>query len=96
MDEADVLPAHPELELPQGLDERGALDVANGPSELYHTGIGSAVVTIAGLVCDPLNPVLDLVGDVGYDLHGLAEVIAPALAIYHRRVHLACGDVVIP
>ena len=36
---------------------------------------------------------LDLVGDVRDDLHGLAEVVAPALGGEHRRVDRAGGGV---
>jgi len=39
---------------------------------------------------------LDLVGDVGNDLDGAAEVVAPALLLDHRAVDLARGDVVVP
>jgi hypothetical protein len=41
-----------------------------------------------------LDVVLDLVGDVRDDLHGLAEVVAAAFLLEHRLIDLAGGEVV--
>ena len=96
MDEADVVSAYSELELPESFDEGSTLDVADSPPQLDDAGIGRTIATIAGDMSDPLNPLLNLIGDVGDDLHGLAEVVTPALALDYRGVHLAGGDVVVP
>ena len=62
---ADVL-AH----LADGLEEREALDVADGPADLDDHDVGIAVAS------DPSDPFLDLVGDVRDDLDRSPEVIA--------------------
>jgi hypothetical protein len=43
-----------------------------------------------------MDALLDLVGDVRDHLHGAAEVLAAALLVEDRLVHLAGGDVVDP
>ena len=96
MDEADVLTPDPELKLAQSLDEGSALDISHRTAEFYDTDIGSAVVAIARHMRDPLDPLLDLIGDVRDDLHGLPEVVTTTLPFDHSRVDLACGDVVVP
>ncbi len=73
-------------ELADGFEERQRLDVAHRAADLddHH-------VVVVG---HPPQPLLDLVGDVGDDLHGLAEIVAPALLVDHRLVDLARGVVV--
>ena len=73
---ADVL-----TQLADGLDERQALDVADGAADLDEHDVD--------VLRDGPDAVLDLVGDVRNDLHGAAEVIAPALLVDHRQVDLA-------
>src|SRR5204862_135858 len=72
VDVAHVLAADIEAVLPDGFEEREDLDVADGAADLGDHDVGLVV----GEAADPL---LDLVGDVGNDLHRLAEVLAPAL-----------------
>ena len=87
MDEAAVLLALLETHLTDGLEEGLALDVAGGAADLGndHIGLGGRgqIVDIA----------LDLVGDVGDDLNGLAEVSALTLLVQHVPVDLAGGEV---
>ena len=87
MDEAAVLLALLEAHLTDGLEEGLALDVAGGAADLGndHIGLGGRgqIVDIA----------LDLVGDVGDDLDGLAEVSALTLLVQHVPVDLAGGEV---
>ena len=45
---------------------------------------------------DFFNPLLDLVRDVGHDLHRLAQVVALPLPFNHLGVDLARRDVVVP
>ena len=45
------------------------------------------------MLADPIDKVLDLVGDVRDDLHGLAQILAAALLVEHVPVHLAGGEV---
>ena len=95
VDEEDVLLPDPELELAQRLDERGALDVADGPAELDDARVGLLTLAIAGDVRHALDPLLYLVGDVRNHLHGLPEIIAPPFSTDHVVVDLPGGDVVI-
>ena len=79
---ADVLP-----ELPDGLEERLALDVADGAADLDEDDVH--------VVGHRADAVLDLVRDVGDDLHGAPEIVAAALLLDHREVDLAGGPVVV-
>ena len=87
MDVAAVVTALLQTHLTDGLEEGLALDVAGGAADLGndHIGLGGRgqIVDIA----------LDLVGDVGDDLDGLAEVSALTLLVQHVPVHLAGGQV---
>ena len=62
-------------------------DVAGGAADLGDDDVG------VGLLADRVDERLDLVGDVGDDLHGLAEVFAGALLVQHVPVDLAGGEV---
>ena len=79
---ADVVAADVEAELPDRLEEREDLDVADGAADL-----GDHDVDLVG--GEPADAALDLVGDVRDHLHGLAEVVAAALGVEHRRVDRA-------
>jgi hypothetical protein len=74
-------------ELADGFEEWEALDVADRPPHLDHAHVG------VGGSGEPADPVLDLVGDVGDDLHGLAEELTPALLRDDGLVDGARGDV---
>ena len=87
MDEAHVVRALVAAELAHGLEERLALDVADGAAELGDDHIG------AGLLLDAEEALLDGVGDVRDDLHGAAEEIAATLARDERLVDDARGEV---
>ena len=86
VDEGDVagLGGHPEL--PRGLEEGKALDVAGGAADL-----GDGDVHVRPM--EGAHGALDLVGDVGDDLDGRAQVAALALAGDHRAVDFAAGVV---
>jgi len=75
VDERDVVPAHLVPELGGALQEREALDVADGAPHLDHDYVG---LLGGGELADP---VLDLVGDVGDDLDRLAEELASPLLL---------------
>ena len=87
MDEAAVVAALLQAHLPDGLQEGLALDIAGGAADLGndHIGLGggSHVVDVA----------LDLVGNVGDDLDGLAQIGTLTLLVQHVPVHLAGGQV---
>src|SRR5207253_4850999 len=78
----DLLP-----ELPDGLEERQRLDVTHGAADLGNDD----VVARRGAP----DGILDLVGDVGDDLDGGAEILAAALLVDDRLVDEAGGDVVL-
>ena len=84
VEEGHVLPAPLGGHLTDGLQEGLGLDVAHGAADLaqHH-------VHIAGV--HGVDPALDLVGDMGDDLDGGAQIVAPALPVEHGPVHLARG-----
>ena len=69
--------------LPQSLDERHALDVSHGPSQLNDAHVGHAALAVDGQLGHALNPILDRIGDVRDDLNRLAQVVAAALTLNH-------------
>ena len=81
-------------QLGHGLDERHALDIADGATQLNDAHIRLFAGVVDGYPCHSFNPVLDSVGDVGHDLHCLAQVIAFALPLYDMLVDLARRDVI--
>jgi hypothetical protein len=87
VDVQDVGPPDVLAHLADRLEERQAFDVADGPADLHDHDVRIAV---AG---HPPDPFLDLVRDVGDDLDGPAEVVAPALLGDHRLVDAARRDV---
>mmetsp|Transcript_80334 Transcript_80334/g.194760 ORF Transcript_80334/g.194760 Transcript_80334/m.194760 type:complete len:390 (-) Transcript_80334:508-1677(-) len=95
VEEADVLALDAELELPQRLDERHALDVTHRAAELDDAHVGRSVVSVGGDMSDALDPVLDGVGHVRHHLHRLAQVVPLALLLEALLVDLAGGDVVV-
>ena len=87
VDVKDVLAAEVVLELADGLQEGKGLDVADGAADLDHHHLG---LRLAGRADDTL---LDLVGHVGDDLHGGAQVVAAPLLGDDLAVDLAGGHV---
>ena len=84
--EEDVVAADVVAHLAGGLEERQRLDVADGAADL-----GDDDVDVVAAHRE--DAVLDLVGDVRDDLHGVTEVVAAALLGDHARVDLPGGDV---
>ncbi len=87
VDEAGVVAAHLLAHLADGFEERERFDVADGAADLDDDD-----VVVGG---DLAHGVLDLVGDVRDDLHGLAEVVAAALLGDDLLVDAAGGEVVV-
>ena len=87
MDEAAVLPSLLQTHLTDGLKEGLALNIAGGAADLgndhVRLGGGGQIVDVA----------LDLVGDVGDDLHRLPQISALTLLVQHVPVYLAGGQV---
>ena len=71
--------------LTDGLQEGLGLNVAHGAADLgdHHIHI---------LLGHGVNAALDLVGDVGNDLHRGTQIVAPALPVEHGPVDLAGGN----
>ena len=65
-----------------------ALDVSHRPSHFHHHHVGARGLR------GTADAALDLVGDVGDDLYGMAEVVAHALSGDHVAVHATGGEVV--
>ena len=84
------------LQLAQGVDERGTLDISDGSTQLDDADVRLGAGLVDGDLRDALDPFLDGVGDVGHDLHGLAEVVADTFVRDDVLVDLAGGDVVVP
>ena len=78
--------------LPDCFEKRHALDIADRPAYLdkAHIGIRAVRELLFGRL---LDAGLDLVGDVGDDLDGLTQEIAPAFLVDDRAVHFAGRDV---
>ena len=89
VDVADVGWAYIETELSDGLEEGKDLDVANRASDLSDEDVD----VVAG---QPSDPTLDLIGDVGDDLDGPAQVLAVAFGGDHRGIDRPGGRVGVP
>ena len=76
-----VLLADVQRELSNGLQKRLALDIADGPADL---GDHDIRVVASHLV----DHMLDFIGDVRNDLHGLAQELAAAFLFDDRQVDL--------
>jgi len=87
VDEHAALRPQVGVELADRFQEGQRLDVADRPANLGDHEIDRLRLG------DDQDPVLDLVGDVGNHLHGGAEVVAPPLALDHRVVDGARGDI---
>lgn len=86
VDHEHVVPADLVPDLADGLQEGQRLDVADRAADL-----GDDDVDVVGR--HTTDAVLDLVGDVRDDLHGVAQVLAAPLLGDDRRVHLPCSDI---
>ncbi len=87
MDENGIFMSHIQLELPDGFQERLALNVADGAAHLDNGDLCFPASVI------PVETALQLIGDVGDHLHGAAAVVSPALLGEYRPVNLAGSDI---
>mmetsp|Transcript_144811 Transcript_144811/g.464141 ORF Transcript_144811/g.464141 Transcript_144811/m.464141 type:complete len:419 (+) Transcript_144811:743-1999(+) len=85
-----------ELELPERLDERHGLDVADGAAELDHANLGAQSATVDRHACRAVQPLNDRTCHVRDDLYCLPQIVAPALLLDDRIIDLASGHVVLP
>ena len=82
VDEHAVFTPHLKRNLPDCLQKREALDIADRAADLGDHDVGGGVAELE-------HHLLDLVGDVGNHLDGVAEKLPPALLGDHREVNLA-------
>ena len=87
VDEQAVGGSHLQGDLPHGLHKGLGLNVTDGAADLGDDHVG------IGLLAHPVDKFLDLVGDVGDDLDGGAQVLTLALLVQHVPIHLAGGQV---
>ena len=90
MDKRAVFGANAPADLTDGLKERLAFNVAHRAADLHDEHIR------VGTRGRAHHARLDLIRDVGDDLHRAAVVAARALPLDHRLVDLAGGGVVVP
>ena len=88
MDEHGIFAAQFLAHLADGFEKRQGLDIADGAADFDDGDVGAVGRNLA-------HGVLDLVGHVRDDLHGLAEVVAAALLENDLLVDAAGGEVVI-
>ena len=87
MNDDGIVMSHLVLELPDRFQEGLALDIAHGAA-----GLDDGNMHVLGGVI-PIEPALDLIGNMRNDLYGPAAVIASAFLLQDRPVDLAGGDV---
>ena len=89
VDEADVVLANLQRKLAQRFDEKQPFHIADRAANFRDENIYIGVVR-----SDLVHSFLNLVGNVGNELHGLAEVFAAPLLFNHGIEDLAGGEVV--
>ena len=95
MDLHEVVLARSSPELSHGLNERHALDITNGTTELDYTNIRLFVRIVDGYPGDPLDPILNCIRDVRDDLNGLTQVCPLPLLLDNVLVYLARSNIVV-
>jgi len=88
MDKENILASEFVSKLACRLNEREALDVADGTAEFGDDDVGCGIF---GRL-EP-HPSFDFVGDVRNDLNRIPEVLPTSIPLDHARVNLARGDI---
>lgn len=91
----EVVPARSPPKLSHSLNKRHALHVTDSATELDDAHVGLLARVVNRYARNLLDPFLDRVCDVRDDLHGLTQIVAPALALDDLLVDLAGRDVVV-
>jgi len=86
--ENGVVVADAQGKFPNGLQKRQTFNVPGRAADLGDDDIGLA------LVGQQVDAMLNLIGDVGNDLDGFAQIIAAPLLVQDGLVHLPAGEVV--
>lgn len=82
-------------QLPHSLDERSTLDISHRSSKLDDTHIRLLVRIINRYPCDPLDPILDGIGQVRHHLHSPTKIISTTFALYNMLIYLASRYIVL-
>lgn len=77
------------LELAKCFDERQALDVTCGTTELDNANFRNSAVLGYGLAGDSFDQILNLIGDVGNHLDRFAEIVASSFLVDNALINLA-------
>lgn len=80
-----------ELELPQSLNKRHGLNISHCTSKFDNTDIRRAIPAINRHLGNPLNPVLDGIGDMGDNLYCLAKIVASPLPLNNALLKVRMG-----
>ena len=81
-----ILPAHLLAHLTDGLQEGLGFNIPHGAANFSDDHVHRAGPA------HPVDSVLDLIGNVGDDLDGAAQIVSAPLPVQHSPVHLARGD----
>lgn len=95
MDLYEVVFSSTSPHLSHGFYEWCTLDVSNGTSKLYNTGIRLFVGVVDWDFRNFLDPVLDCVGKVRYHLNSFAQIIASSLFLNHMTIDLAGCNIIV-
>ena len=85
VDEQTVLPANLQRNLPDGLQKRLRLNVADGTADFGDDDV------CVGFLADGIDELLDLICNMRNDLNGRAKVFAAAFLVQNVPVDLAGG-----
>lgn len=79
---------------PHSFNERSTLNIAYSSTKLDDAHIRFFIGVIHGYPRYPLDPVLDGVCNMWYDLHGLAKIVTCPFPFNHMLIDFAGGDIV--
>lgn len=91
----EVVLASPPPQLSHSFDKRRTLNVPHCATELNDAHVGCLVRIVDRYPRDPLDPVLDGIGQVRDNLHRAAEVVASTLTLDNMLVDLSSRNVVL-
>ena len=95
MDLEEIILSRSSPQLHEGLDERHALDIAYCASKLKDADIGGFIGIVNGYPSHALDPILNCIGDVWYNLYSMSKVVASSLFFNDMLVYLPRGNIVL-
>ena len=87
MNKKRILAALLQADLPGRFQKGLALDISGGAADLGDDHVGIC------LRSHMIDKILDLLGDVRNDLHGLPQILSATLLVQHVPVDLAGGEI---